>query len=224
MKQENFFNKLNSLHNYANLFYFNNYPAHFFVLIWSCSVHQINDPHAGEGVQQSYGNDTKGNHPFALFPPRGRVGQEPRYRHDDFLSSVHLNLTFLKLVLPGKFFMRAVQGTLYFENQNIIVSYSHEGLGRAGRISCAGACWPGFPGFAIRVTAPCPGSWTAPAPSGAAGGRRRAAQRHSALSARIPSDHWPGCTRYPLKPGPGTAVLRSTWRPYRPGPFPWPRR
>ena len=62
---------------------------------------QINDPHADEGVQQGYGNDTKDNHPFALFPPRGRVGQEPRYRHDDFLSSVHLNPTSFKFVLPG---------------------------------------------------------------------------------------------------------------------------
>lgn len=62
---------------------------------------QINDPHADEGVQQGYGNDTKGNHPFSLFPPRGRVGQEPRYRHDDFLSSVHLNPTSFKFVLPG---------------------------------------------------------------------------------------------------------------------------
>ena len=54
--------------------------------------------------------------------------------------------------------MCAVWETLYFENQNIIVSYYHEGLDRAGRISCAGACWPGFPVFAIRVTAPYPGS------------------------------------------------------------------
>lgn len=83
--------------------------------------------------------------------------------------------------------MRAVQGTLYFENQNIIVSYSHGGLGRADRISRAGACWPGFPGLAIRVTAPCPDSGSVPV--AAAGGRRRAFQRHSAPCGRKPSDH-----------------------------------
>ena len=85
--------------------------------------------------------------------------------------------------------MRAVQGTLYFENQNIIVSYSHGGLGRAGRISCAGACWLGFPGFAIRATAPAPGPAPGFALAGAAGGQRRTIQRHSAPCGRKPSDH-----------------------------------
>ena len=83
--------------------------------------------------------------------------------------------------------MCAVWETLYFETQNIIVSYYHEGLGRAGWISCAGARWPGFPGFAIRVTAPCPDSGSVPV--AAAGGRRRAFQRHSAPCGRKPSDH-----------------------------------